>query len=42
MSSARAIVFLDYQNVYNGAREAFDLRGDPSRYGQVGPLDSPS
>jgi len=38
MSSARAIVFLDYQNVYNGAREAFDLRGDPSRYGQIEPL----
>lgn len=38
MSSARAIVFLDYQNVYNGSREAFDLRGDPSRYGQVEPL----
>jgi len=38
MASARAIVFLDYQNVYNGAREAFDLRGDPSRYGQIDPL----
>ena len=38
MSSARAVVFLDYQNVYNGAREAFGLRGDPSRYGQIDPL----
>jgi uncharacterized LabA/DUF88 family protein len=38
MASARVIVFLDYQNVYNGAREAFDLRADPSRYGQIDPL----
>ncbi|MFA4964398.1 MAG: NYN domain-containing protein [Thermoleophilia bacterium] len=38
MASARVIVFLDYQNVYNGAREAFDLRGDPSRYGQIDAL----
>ena len=38
MSSARVVVFLDYQNVYNGAREVFDLRGDPSRYGQIDPL----
>lgn len=38
MASARVIVFLDYQNVYNGAREAFDLRGQPSRYGQIDPL----
>jgi uncharacterized LabA/DUF88 family protein len=38
MASARVIVFLDYQNVYNGAREAFDLRGHPSRYGQIDPL----
>ena len=38
MSSARAVVFLDYQNVYKGAREAFGLRGQPSRRGQVDPL----
>jgi len=38
MASARVIVFLDYQNVYNGAREAFDLRGHPSRHGQIDPL----
>ena len=38
MSSARVAIFLDYQNVYKGAREAFDLLGDPSRYGQVDPL----
>ena len=38
MSSARVAIFLDYQNVYNGAREAFDLCGDPSRYGQIDPL----
>jgi uncharacterized LabA/DUF88 family protein len=36
--SARVIVFLDYQNVYNGAREAFGLRGHPSRHGQIDPL----
>ena len=38
MSSARVVVFLDYQNVYNGAREAFGLLGHPSRYGQIDPL----
>jgi len=38
MTSARVVVFIDYQNVYNGAREAFDLGGDPSRYGQIDPL----
>jgi uncharacterized LabA/DUF88 family protein len=38
MTSARVVVFLDYQNVYNGAREAFDLRGNPGRYGQIDPL----
>ncbi len=38
MDSARVIVFLDYQNVYNGAREAFGLRAKAGRYGQIDPL----
>src|SRR5674476_631566 len=38
MTSARVVVFLDHQNVYNGAREAFDLGGHPSRHGQIDPL----
>ena len=38
MTFARVVVFLDHQNVYNGAREAFDLGGHPSRHGQIDPL----
>ena len=38
MSTSRVAVFLDYQNVYNGAREAFELCDRPSRYGQIDPL----
>jgi hypothetical protein len=38
MSTRHVVVFLDYQNVYNGAREAFELRDRPSRYGQIDPL----
>ncbi len=35
--SARVVVFLDYQNVYMGAREAFHPFGSPSQDGQVDP-----
>lgn len=33
--TARLILFVDYQNVYNGAREAFHNRSDPGWAGQV-------
>jgi hypothetical protein len=36
--SARVIVFLDYQNVYRGARRAFHQPLDPHWYGQVHPV----
>jgi hypothetical protein len=39
ITSARVVVFLDYQNVYKGAREEFGLLGDPSRHGQIDPLN---
>lgn len=35
---ASVIVFLDYQNVYNCAREEFGLLGNPTRFGTVDPL----
>lgn len=35
----RVVVFLDWQNVYNHAREAFHSWGDPHTCGQVNPLD---
>jgi uncharacterized LabA/DUF88 family protein len=35
--SARAVLFLDYQNVYMGAREAFHPFGSPPQDGQVDP-----
>lgn len=35
--SDRVVVFLDYQNVYMGAREAFHPFGSPSQEGQVDP-----
>ena len=31
------VVFLDYQNVYKGARETFGLLDDPGVYGQISP-----
>lgn len=34
----RVVVFLDYQNVYNGARRAFGSEGDPAVFGQVHPM----
>lgn len=37
-SSRRVVVFLDYQNVYHRAREAFCARDAPAREGQVDPL----
>lgn len=36
--AGKVVVFLDYQNVYMGAREAFHLFGSPSQDGQVDPL----
>jgi hypothetical protein len=36
--AGKVVVFLDYQNVYMGAREAFHSFGSPSRDGQVDPL----
>jgi uncharacterized LabA/DUF88 family protein len=36
--AGKVVVFLDYQNVYMGAREAFHSFGSPSRNGQVDPL----
>jgi uncharacterized LabA/DUF88 family protein len=36
----RLVVFIDYQNTYHAAREAFhEPRDDPSRFGQVRPLE---
>src|SRR3954471_6459037 len=35
--AARVVVFLDYQNVYMGAREAFHPWGTPPQDGQVDP-----
>lgn len=37
-AAKRVMVFIDYQNVYNGAREAFGSRGDPHMFGQIHPL----
>jgi len=34
----RVIVFLDYQNIYKGARESFHAAGAPGGFGQVHPL----
>lgn len=34
---ARVAVFIDWQNIYNCAREAFHQQDDPSRYGNVRP-----
>jgi len=34
----RVVVFLDWQNVYGGARESFHYPGSPSTDGQVDPL----
>jgi len=34
----RVVVFIDYQNVYMGARSAFDLARAPSTNGQINPL----
>ena len=36
--SARVVVFLDWQNVYKGAREAFCAYGSPHWEGQVNPV----
>jgi hypothetical protein len=36
--AGKVVVFLDYQNVYMGAREAFHPFGSPSRDGQIDPL----
>jgi uncharacterized LabA/DUF88 family protein len=37
--SDRVVVFIDYQNVYRGARDAFhDHRLDPHWYGQIDPI----
>lgn len=36
--SARVVVFLDWQNVYNGAREMFCTRQAPHWHGQVDPV----
>lgn len=35
---ARLCVFIDYQNTYNGAREAFHAYSDPLTDGQIDPL----
>lgn len=37
-SSDRVVVFLDWQNLYKGARDAFHDRQAPSRLGMVDPL----
>lgn len=37
LEMTRVAVFLDYQNVYNGALDAFDLRGQGHMVGQVYP-----
>jgi uncharacterized LabA/DUF88 family protein len=36
--AARVVLFVDYQNVYKGAREAFHSQLDPAWAGQVDPL----
>lgn len=36
--SGRVVVFLDYQNIYMGARSCFHARHDPHTGGQVSPL----
>lgn len=38
LGKARVVVFIDYQNVYRGARECFGLDNDPHTQGQVSPL----
>lgn len=38
MARARVVVFIDYQNVYRGARECFGLDQDPHTEGQVDPV----
>lgn len=38
-SPVRVTVFLDWQNVYNHAREAFHSKGDHHVKGQVDPVD---
>lgn len=38
MAAPRAVLFVDYQNVYRGAREAFAHPGAPPPHGQVHPL----
>lgn len=38
MPLRRVIVFIDYQNVYKGAREAFDWTNQPGSFGQIDPL----
>lgn len=35
----RVVVFLDYQNVYRGARRAFHAETDPHWQGQIDPLE---
>lgn len=35
----RVVLFLDYQNVYKGARACFHNRYDPHMCGQISPLD---
>jgi uncharacterized LabA/DUF88 family protein len=37
MARRRVAVFIDYQNSYGAAREAFHVAGDPVRYGQFSP-----
>lgn len=34
----RVVLFLDYQNVYKGARETFHQRREPSQCGQIDPM----
>jgi hypothetical protein len=34
----RVVLFLDYQNVYKGARETFHQHWEPSQYGQIDPM----
>ncbi len=36
--AARVVLFLDYQNVYMGARETFPPQDSPKRFGQVDPI----
>lgn len=37
-SSQRAALFLDYQNMYRSAREAFGLASAPAQHGNLSPL----